>query len=201
MDLFMFIGYSVLIYSFLKKASPHHILIPIFHAPSCIYPFSIPIEPLISHNLTTSFHLSIPPSSTSLTIFLSPHHLSFIPYLFSSISCVHDVQSAWPPSFSLHPHTHNLIYNHTHHAQDALPAALLLISHSCIGTMHAWPSSLLLYPLPSTHSSNSHTTLQTIIFQYPLIHFYHYPLITFSSVATPLCTCDDRPYHLLDFGR
>ena len=130
-----------------------------------------------------------------------PHHLSFIPYSFSSISHVHDVQSAWPPSFSLHPHTHNLIYNHTHHAQDALPAALLLISHSCIGTMHAWPSSLLLYPLPSTHSSNSHTTLQTIIFQYPPIHFYHYPLIAFPSVATPLCTYDDGSCHLLDYGR
>ena len=71
MGLYIFIGYLVLIYSFLKKVSPHHILIPIFHAPSCIYPFSIPIEPPISPHLTTSFHLSIPPSPTSLTIFLS----------------------------------------------------------------------------------------------------------------------------------
>ena len=193
----------VLISSFLKKVSPHHILIPIFHVPSCIYPFSIPIEPPISPHLTTSFHLSIPPSPTSLTIFLSPPppHLSFIPYPFSSISCLHDVQSTWPPSFSLHPHTHNLIYNHTHHAQDALPAALLLISHSCIGTMHVWSSSLLLHPMSFTHSSNSHTTLQTIIFQCLPIHFYHYPLIAFPSVATPLCTCYDGPYHLLDSER
>ena len=130
-----------------------------------------------------------------------PHHLSFIPYLFSSISCVHDVQSAWPPSFSLHPHTHNPTYNHTHHTQDAPPTASLLISHSCIGTMHAWPSSLLLHPLSSTHSSNSHTTLQTIIFQYPPIHFYHYPLIAFIFVTIPLCTYDNGPCHLLDSGR
>ena len=170
MGLYIFIGYLVLIYSFLKKVSPHHILIPIFHAPSCIYPFSIPIEPLISHHLTTSFHLSIPPSPTSLTIFLSPPppHLSFIPYPFSSISYVHDVQSTWPPSFSLHSHTHNPTYNHTHHTQDAPPATPLLISHSCMHGRPHFSYTHCLLPIHQIHtlpfkpsSSNAHQSTST----------------------------------------
>ena len=170
MGLYIFIGNLVLISSFLKKVSPHHILIPIFHVPSCIYPFSIPIEPPISPHLTTSFHLSIPPSPTSLTIFLSPPppHLSFIPYPFSSISYVHDVQSTWPPSFSLHSHTHNPTYNHTHHTQDAPPATPLLISHSCMHGRPHFSYTHCLLPIHQIHtlpfkpsSSNAHQSTST----------------------------------------
>ena len=96
----MFIGYSVLIYSFLKKASPHHILIPIFHAPSCIYPFSIPIEPPIS------------PISLHPFIFLYLHHP--LPSLFSYHPTIyHSFPTCLAPfpacmTSKVHGHLHSL---------------------------------------------------------------------------------------------
>ena len=172
----MFIGYSVLIYSFLKKASPHHILIPTAHLHTYLSCPLMHIPIFHTHwttylpHLTTSFHLSIPPSPTSLTIFLSPPppHLSFIPYPFSSISYVHDVQSTWPPSFSLHSHTHNPTYNHTHHTQDAPPATPLLISHSCMHGRPHFSYTHCLLPIHQIHtlpfkpsSSNAHQSTST----------------------------------------
>ena len=118
----MFIRYSVLIYSFLKKASLHHILVPTAHLHTHLPCPLMPIPIFHTHwttYLSPSRHI-LSSFYTSITHFphyfsYHPHHLSFIPHHFPK--CMRP---------KTHGHPHLIIFltviptviHHTHlHAQ------------------------------------------------------------------------------------
>ena len=110
---YLVIGYSVIIYSFLKKASLHHILVPTAylhtHLPCPLMPIPIFHTHWItylspSHHILSSFYTSI----THFPHYFSyhPHHLSFIPHHFPT--CMR-------PKTHGHPHLIIFLSNcHTH---------------------------------------------------------------------------------------
>ena len=157
----MFIEYSVLIYSFLKKASLHHILVPTAHLhthlPRPLMPIPIfhthwttYLSP--SHHILSSFYTSI----THFPHYFSyhPHHLSFIPHHFPK--CMRP---------KTHGHPHLIIF--------------LTVIHTVIHHTH------LHAQVSNFHSTTQSTSLTSTLFTHPVIKLFLFTASLFELPFIP----------------